>query len=140
MHAPQATTAVDYWATCQSSLSAHSFFLRVNKTSATSLDPLPDRQLFVSVSSYMSPQTEEEEKKKKKRRGGEEKKEKKKGRTHITISWSFGKVFANCIPPHKPCELSKAGIIPSSSVTILNAFKHSKSSATMYSALPVWWR
>jgi hypothetical protein len=37
-----------YWATCHSSLSAHSFFLSVNKTSETSLAPFPLRQLIVS--------------------------------------------------------------------------------------------
>lgn len=38
-----------YWATCHSSLSAHSFFLSVNKTSATSLAPLPLRQLVCQL-------------------------------------------------------------------------------------------
>jgi hypothetical protein len=37
-----------YCATCHSSLSAHSFFLSVNKTSETSLDPFPLKQLLVS--------------------------------------------------------------------------------------------
>jgi hypothetical protein len=43
-----------YWATCQSSLSAHSFFFSVNKTSLTSLDPFPLRQL-IAHQHYPSP-------------------------------------------------------------------------------------